>query len=66
MSDETPLEMAERHVHEGKRRIASQQRVIEALLSQGLPTDQAQVLLIQFLDLQEMSVAHLKRLRALR
>ena len=63
---ETKLEMAERHVQEGAKRIAQQKGRIELLVSDGydrmLPM--AHDLLDQLEDIQAISEEHLARYRA--
>ncbi|MBB3660230.1 hypothetical protein FHX15_005499 [Rhizobium sp. BK650] len=51
-SDETPAEMALRHVLEGEKHIADQIALIERLRLMGLPTEDAEDLLERFHLLQ--------------
>jgi hypothetical protein len=46
--DETPLEMAQRHVREGDAHVASQRRILAELRRDGHPTEMAQTLLAEF------------------
>lgn len=48
MTTETKLEMGERHVREGKARIARQRQLIEELLHDGHRTEEARRLLREF------------------
>jgi hypothetical protein len=59
---ETELQMAERHVREGRRHIARQKEIIQKLRSLGAPTDDAETLLAIFASLQKQHLAHVARL----
>jgi hypothetical protein len=52
------LELATRHVTEGKRRIAEQRRLIARLEKRGYPTGDARVLLRLYTDTIEQMVIH--------
>ena len=57
------LEMAERHVAQGFRHIASQRRIIVTLRNGGHDTTEAKRLLLNFRDVQRMHVADRDRLK---
>lgn len=59
---EADFEMAQRHVREGRERIARQLEIIRKLRSRGSPTHEAELLLANFEDLQWRHEAHLARL----
>ena len=63
---ETKLEMAERHVEQGAKRICRQKVLIETLTRDGHAKmlSQAQDLLVEFEATQAMSEDHLARFRA--
>ena len=63
---ETKLEMAERHVRQGAKRIYRQKVLIETLIRDGHARMllQAQGLLVEFEAIQAMSEDHLARFRA--
>lgn len=61
-SDETPAEMALRHVLEGEKHIADQIALIERLRLMGLPTEDAADLLERFHLLQAQHEEHLRRI----
>ena len=63
---ETPLEMTERHVGEGERRIANQTALIAKLKRDGRASsiDAAVIFLGQLEDFQRLSVEHRDRERA--
>jgi hypothetical protein len=52
------LELATRHVTEGKRRIAGQRRLIARLEERGYPTSDARVLLRLYMDTVEQMEIH--------
>jgi hypothetical protein len=52
------LELATRHVREGKRRIAGQRRLIARLERCGYPSANARVLLGLYIDTVEQMVIH--------
>lgn len=58
-TDETELEMVQRHVREGEGHLAGQRACIARLKASDLPTKQAEALLCTFQDLQRQHVAHL-------
>ncbi|TGP50873.1 hypothetical protein EN873_23740 [bacterium M00.F.Ca.ET.230.01.1.1] len=58
----TLLEMAERHVQEGKAIIARQRALIDRLARDGHPTGDAWEFLRKFQKAQEEHIAHLQRL----
>lgn len=58
------LEMCERHVLQGERRILDQIERIARLEARGLPTETALALLMTFKDTQAMAVQHRDRVRA--
>lgn len=61
---ETDLEMAERHVRVGREHITKQLALIEDLKGRGAAIDQAERLLANFEDLQQLNQAHLLELQA--
>ncbi|TGT51895.1 hypothetical protein EN813_050040 [Mesorhizobium sp. M00.F.Ca.ET.170.01.1.1] len=63
MSSETKLEIGERHVREGKARIARQRELIEELSRDGHRTGEAKRLLQEFEAVQRELEAHLDFLR---
>ncbi|TGS71566.1 hypothetical protein EN817_28225 [Mesorhizobium sp. M3A.F.Ca.ET.174.01.1.1] len=63
MHAETNLEMGERHVREGKARIARQRELIEELSRDGHPTKTAEKVLQKFEAVQEQLEAHLHFLK---
>ncbi|ACA21280.1 hypothetical protein M446_7062 (plasmid) [Methylobacterium sp. 4-46] len=58
---ETELEMVRRHVEEGAEHIAKQRALIARLSEDGLPTQEAEALLVTFEDLQRQHEDHLAR-----
>lgn len=54
----TDLQLATRHVKEGKRRIAEQRRLIARLEGRGYPTADARILLRLFTSTVEQMVIH--------
>ncbi len=62
MDYEAELEMVRGHVAEGERHVATQRRIIDALVDRGADTQLADSLLASFEDLLAMHVAHLNRL----
>jgi hypothetical protein len=60
---ETPLARAERHVEEGARIIARQRELIDRLAGKHQDTRDAEVLLHQFEETQELHVSDRDRLR---
>lgn len=60
--DETPAEMAARHVLEGEKHLADQIALIERLRLMGLPTDNAQAFLDRFYLLQAQHEEHRQRI----
>lgn len=58
---ETELEMVRRHVEEGAEHIAKQRALIARLRQRGLPTQEAESLLVTFEDLQRQHEDHLAR-----
>ncbi len=60
---ETTIEMAARHVAEGRERIARQRQMVEGLRALGLPTKEAEDLLAQFLEIQRGHEEHFERLK---
>ncbi|RUW83521.1 MAG: hypothetical protein EOS71_27720 [Mesorhizobium sp.] len=63
MSTETNLEIGERHVREGKARIARQRELIEQLSRDGHPTKKAETVLQEFEAVQQELETHLDFLR---
>ena len=61
---ETEIEMVRRHVRDGAQAVARQREMIEHLREEGLPSDEAQRLLLQFEDLQRQHEQHLQRLES--
>ena len=63
---ETRIEMAERHVRQGAKRIYRQKTLIETLAMNGHAKmlSQAHDLLVEFEAIQAMSIEHLARFRA--
>jgi hypothetical protein len=62
-SGETKLEIAERHVRQGREHIARQLEIIQKLRSHGYPTDGAERVLANLEHLQRLHEAHLERLQ---
>jgi hypothetical protein len=66
-SEETPLEMARRHVRQGERHVTRQAQVFEELLAAGMDVERAEALLAthqeflrvarEHLEIEEMKVA---------
>src|SRR4051794_8955013 len=61
-TQETPLQMALRHVREGEEHIARQRVLIAELKAGGHPTADAEALLTTFESSQHEHVDHLKKL----
>jgi hypothetical protein len=61
-SNETELEMAERHVREGSRHLKDQQDLIDWLYSRGYPTDLAETLMTLMEEVQQLHCDHVARL----
>lgn len=61
---ETELDMIKRHVQDGVRHIAKQRALIDRLRRRGLPTDQAEALLVNFELIQRQHQDHLSRIEA--
>jgi hypothetical protein len=59
---ETELEMVTRHVAEGARHIVKQRALIARLREAGLPTQEAEALLVAFEDSQRQHEDHLARI----
>lgn len=59
---ETELEMVERHIRTGERHVANQRKIVAFLRSHGHPTDQAEDLLFNLVELLELHRQHLSRL----
>lgn len=53
--------MVRRHVEEGAEHIAKQCALIARLRQKGLPTDEAEALLVTFEDMQRQHEDHLAR-----
>ncbi len=62
--NETELEMVQRHVREGEIHIKRQHEIIARLKAGDHSTDEAEMLLAQFEDLQRQHKAHLARIEA--
>ena len=62
-SGETELEMVERHVRQGQRRLANQRQLIAHLGRQGLSIELAQRLLNNLEEVQELHLQHLARIQ---
>ena len=60
-SGETELEMVRRHVEEGAEHVAKQRALIARLKEKGLPSHDAEALLVTFEDLQRQHEDHLAR-----
>jgi hypothetical protein len=58
------LDKTKRHVAIGARCLAKQFALIARLRRRGLPTDEAEALLILFEDIQRQHLEHLARLEA--
>lgn len=63
-ADETLLHMIERHVREGNRHLTKQHEIIARLRSLDLPTETAELLLIDFERYQAGREAHLRQVLA--
>lgn len=63
-TDETELEMVQRHVREGEGHLANQRALIARLKTSHLPTEVAEALLANFEDLQQQHEVHLVRVEA--
>ena len=59
---ESPLEMAHRHVRDGKRHIARQRALVARFRAHGHGVERAEVLLATFEEIQRGHVGHLKKL----
>ena len=60
--NETELQMVMRHVRDGAAIVARQTALIKRLAALGLPTDEAEDLLILLERLEAEHILHLKRL----
>ena len=60
--NETELQMVMRHVRDGAAIIARQTALIKRLAALGLPTDEAEELLVLLKRIQSEHILHLKRL----
>jgi hypothetical protein len=58
------LEMAQRHVAQGERHIASQERIISVLCLHGAPLELAEQLLSDFNKTLELHRTHLAQIEA--
>ena len=61
---ETELEMVRRHVEQGHKCIAKQRALIAHLKGDGLPSNDAEALLVTFEDIQRQHEDHLARINA--
>jgi hypothetical protein len=61
--EETELEMTQRHVRQGADHVAGQRALIARLRADGLPTEEAEALLVTFKDPQAQHEAHLSRIK---
>ncbi|CAO4182699.1 hypothetical protein [Methylorubrum populi] len=61
---ETELEMVRRHVKDGAMHVAEQRALIARLRQRGLPTEEAESLLVTFEDVQLQHEDHLARAEA--
>jgi hypothetical protein len=62
-TEESELEMVRRHVREGAEHVANQRALLGRLKEHDLPTEEAEVLLATFEDLQRQHEAHLARVK---
>lgn len=60
---ETELEMARRHVAEGRRTVERQRSILAELRTDGHPTSIAETLLQEFMRSQKLHKEHLSRLQ---
>jgi hypothetical protein len=60
--EETELEQVQRHVREGAGHLAQQRFLIARMRMDGLPTEEAEMLLSTFEDIQRQHEAHRARL----
>ena len=63
---ETALQMAARHVAEQEARVREQEELIARLRRQGHPTDQAEGMLAEMINMLDAIRDHLERLRQTR
>lgn len=63
-ADETELMMVRRHIRDGAGHIAKQRALIARLRQKGLPTEEAEALLVTFEDMQRQHEDHLARVEA--
>lgn len=63
MPGETELQMAERHVRDGERHVASQREILSHLRNHGHPTELAERLLANLEELLAMHREHLAHLK---
>jgi hypothetical protein len=63
---ETALQMAARHLAEQEARVSEQEQLITRLLREGHPTDQAEAMLAEMINMLDAIRDHLERLRQTR
>lgn len=61
-ADETELEMVRRHISQGEGHLAGQRALIARIEASGLPTEEAEALLVTFEATQEQHGTHLARI----